>query len=238
MNLSIAESVKLAASYVKLQCKKGNEVWFAPSYLGAAVILQDGELRSACRSAGVKIGVQNVHWSLVGGAFTGEVSPKEVLEIGCDFAIIGHSERRTLFGENDESVNKRLKGAIEGGLIGILCVGETLSERESGATNRVLTQQLRGALLDITDLSKVIIAYEPVWAIGTGKSATPQEVSDAHTFIKDEVKGLTAESVRVLYGGSVKASNFSEIAALPEVSGALIGGASLKIEEMAELAKV
>ena len=186
----------------------------------------------AARGSNVAIGGQNLHWEKE-GAFTGEVSCAMLLSVGCTHVIIGHSERRQYFGETDDTVNVKLKAALEAGLTPILCVGEVLEEREAGITEDVLRRQCARALSKISGrkAGKLVIAYEPVWAIGTGKTATPEIAAGAHLLIRGEVaKALgdeIATNLRILYGGSVKPDNVKSLMAEEEIDGALVGGASL-----------
>jgi triosephosphate isomerase (TIM) len=188
------------------------------------------------RGSAIRLAGQNVHWEEQ-GAFTGEISPKMLRELGCHFAIVGHSERRRLFNETDQTVAKRLAACLRWGLRPILCVGETLEERNKGATTRVITRQLRIALKEMTKdaIEKIEIAYEPVWAIGTGRNATPEQASRVHTTIRRMLKKLfgtkRAEQTRILYGGSVRADNAGELASAKDVNGLLVGGASLKAKD-------
>jgi triosephosphate isomerase len=170
------------------------------------------------------------------GAYTGEVSARMLVELGCRYAIVGHSERRTLFGDTDAIVVEKFAAARRAGLTPIFCVGETLAERESGATEKVLERQVRAltAKCGAQEVAGGVIAYEPVWAIGTGRTATAQQAGEAHAFIRGLVAsqdGRVAESIRILYGGSVKAANAAELFAMPDVDGGLVGGASLVAEE-------
>jgi triosephosphate isomerase len=177
------------------------------------------------------------------GAFTGECSGKQIKDAGADYVIVGHSERRQYFSETDEIVNKKIKAAFRNGLIPIVCVGETLEERERGEVAPVIGRQLAVGLLDLTagEVSRLIIAYEPVWAIGTGKTATPDQVEDVHRLIRFSIStkfgGQTGEAVRILYGGSVKTANSKELLMLANVDGALVGGASLKAPDFIEIIK-
>jgi triosephosphate isomerase len=170
------------------------------------------------------------------GAFTGEVSAAMLRDVGCEFVIVGHSERRALYGENDQLVARKFSAAIARGLVPILCVGELAAERDAGLTNEVVGRQL-DAVLDLcgaAPFAAAVLAYEPVWAIGTGRNATPQQAEEIHAFIRGRISARDATiagSVRILYGGSVKASNARELFAMPNVDGGLIGGASLKAEE-------
>jgi triosephosphate isomerase len=197
-------------------------------------------VRSVIAGSNVKLSAQDCYWEAE-GAFTGEVSPKMLLDAGCSHVIIGHSERRQFFGETDETVNKKIKAAIASGLIVLFCIGETLAERESGSTFSVLKRQIAGGLAGISesDLAKVIVAYEPVWAIGTGKTASDDQAQEAHAFIRAEIKGLyspsAAEGMRILYGGSVKPENIAGLISRPDIDGALVGGASLKADSFAAL---
>lgn len=187
----------------------------------------------------VGIGGQDCYWTNKEGAFTGEVSPAMLKAAGCQWVIIGHSERRQFFGETDESVCKKTVAAIEAGLKPIVCVGELLEERESGRTNDVLKTQFDGGIAPLTaeQFAQIVIAYEPVWAIGTGKVATPEIAEDAHKVIRGLVEAkfgnAAAAAVRILYGGSVKPDNVKGLMAQPDIDGALVGGASLKPEDFA-----
>jgi triosephosphate isomerase len=170
------------------------------------------------------------------GAYTGEISSSMLKSVGCEFVILGHSERRTIFGETDELINKKIKKAIQSGLKSIFCVGETLSQRENGITNTVIQTQVIKGLDGITSeqLKSVIIAYEPVWAIGTGKTATPEQAQEVHLFIRELVannfSSEIADGVVIQYGGSVKPDNAHELLSQPDIDGALVGGACLKAE--------
>jgi triosephosphate isomerase (TIM) len=175
------------------------------------------------------------------GAHTGEVSPSMIKDVGCKYVIIGHSERRQFYGETDDSVNKKTKAAIGAGLAAIVCVGEHLSEREAGNAESVVKTQLAGSLggLTVSDMERIIIAYEPVWAIGTGKTATPEQAQEMHGHIRrtiGETHGSdVADRTRILYGGSVKPDNISSLMAQPDIDGALVGGASLEAESFAAI---
>ncbi len=175
------------------------------------------------------------------GAHTGEVTPGMLKDVGCSYVIIAHSERRQFYSETDESANRKLKAAINAGLSPIFCIGEVLSEREAGSAEDVVETQLNAGLegLTVADMERIIVAYEPVWAIGTGKTATPEQAQEMHGYIRQkvsEIHGKTvAESLRVLYGGSVKPDNISDLMAQPDVDGALVGGASLEAESFAKI---
>jgi triosephosphate isomerase len=190
----------------------------------------------AARGSVIKVAAQNLHWE-DSGAYTGEIAGGMLKEAGCSHVIIGHSERRQFFGETDETVNRRIAAALRHGLVPIVCIGETLEERENGATFDVLRSQLVKGLRDITVVDPVgfVIAYEPVWAIGTGKTATPDQAQEAHAFVRKEVGALLgtelSESIRILYGGSMKPANSKELAGCKDIDGGLIGGASLQAED-------
>jgi triosephosphate isomerase len=197
----------------------------------------------AVASAGgdVAVGGQNAS-DKESGAFTGEVAPPMLLDVGCRYVILGHSERRTLFGETDAAVNAKAKAALAAGLVPIVCVGETLEEREAGRTDAVVSQQVKGSLagLDAAALEGIVVAYEPVWAIGTGKVATPEQAQEVHALIRGLLAGLssraTAGKIRIQYGGSVKPDNAADLAACPDIDGALVGGASLKADDFLAIA--
>ena len=200
------------------------------------------ETSEVIAESGIFLGGQDIYW-LDEGAFTGEVSGKMLKDAGCSFVIIGHSERRQFFAETNESVNKKLKAALANGLTPIVCVGERLDEREAGKTFEVLKSHVEGALrgLSAEDALKIVIAYEPVWAIGTGKTATPAQAQEAHKYIRDLLHKLYTKEVsselRIQYGGSVKPDNIAELMSQPDVDGALVGGASLKVESFSEIVK-
>jgi triosephosphate isomerase len=194
------------------------------------------------RETDIKLGAQNMFWEET-GAFTGEVSCAMLKDCGCEYVIIGHSERRKYFFETDTTVNKRIKAALLGGITPIFCLGETLEEREADKTLSVINTQLVGGLEGISQaqIANIVIAYEPVWAIGTGKTATPQQAQEVHAFIRDWVKNtysLTISSgILILYGGSVKPANISELMKEEDIDGALVGGASLDVASFVEIVK-
>ncbi len=191
------------------------------------------EMTKAAAGSNIKIGAENVHWA-ANGAFTGEISADMLKEYGVEYAIIGHSERRQYFGETDETVNKRTLAALNAGITPIVCVGETLSERENGTTEKVLLKQLTDGLKNVEDITKVVIAYEPVWAIGTGKTATDGQAQETIAFIRKTIGQLfcpkCAEQIIIQYGGSMNAGNCKGLMAQPDIDGGLIGGASLKLD--------
>ncbi len=190
----------------------------------------------------VGLGAQNM-LDKASGAYTGEVAPPMLVDLGCRYVILGHSERRTLFGETDAAVNAKAKAALAAGLVPIVCVGETLEEREAGKTAAVVTGQVQGSLAGLSpaDLEKVVVAYEPVWAIGTGKVATPEQAQEVHALIRGLLGKLAspevAGRVRIQYGGSVKPDNAADLARQPDIDGALVGGASLKADDFLGIAK-
>jgi len=188
----------------------------------------------------LKLGAQNMYYE-ENGAFTGEISAVMLKSAGCEYVILGHSERRTIFGENDQLINKKLKKALTSGLNPIFCIGETLDEREKGITNTIVERQVTEGLKDISanDMKKIIVAYEPVWAIGTGRTATPGQAEEVHAFIRELVKGLysneIAQNLVIQYGGSVKPDNAKELMSQKDIDGALVGGACLKSESFIDI---
>lgn len=190
----------------------------------------------------IKLGGQNMHWER-SGAFTGEISAPQLRDLFVRYVVLGHSERRSLFGETDEIVNKKVRAAHEATLRPIVCVGETLKEREAGKVEKVLGRQLRESLAELSpkELQETVVAYEPVWAIGTGRNATPEQAQEAHAFIRSVLAKLsdstTAERVRIQYGGSVKPENAGELMSQQDIDGALVGGASLDPRSFAQIIK-
>jgi len=231
MHMTAKEAADLAAAMRKgLDPDLKHEVLLAPTFTALHAV------NAVLGGSKIFLSSQDVCWEEK-GAFTGAVSPSQLKDAGCTHAIIGHSERRKVFLETDEVVNKKMKAAIKAGLVPVLCIGETLEERESQKTYRVLETQLVGAFAGITpaEAAKVVIAYEPVWAIGTGKTATPDQAQDAHVFVRKQMERIYgrdyAEAVRILYGGSVKADNIDELMAQGDIDGALVGGESLKADK-------
>lgn len=200
------------------------------------------DVRDAILETNIKLGAQNLFWEDA-GAYTGEISGPMLRDVGVEYVIIGHSERRQFFGETDVTVNKRIKAALAHGLTPIVCVGEVLEEREANKTAEVITTQIKGGLQGFSsdEVEKMIIAYEPVWAIGTGKTATPEQAQEIHKLIRDLIKNMHSEEVaqglRIQYGGSVKPDNIAELISQPDIDGALVGGASLKSEQFVELVR-
>lgn len=195
-----------------------------------------GCIGNAVKNTGIKLGAQNMHWEEA-GAFTGEISADMLLEAKVDYVIIGHSERRHIFGETDEMVNKKVVKALSKKITPIMCIGETLDEREAEETFSVLNRQLEEGIKGVSpeEAKTMVIAYEPVWAIGTGKTATPEQANEAIGYIRNELEKLygsqVSEELRILYGGSVKPNNATEIMNCEEIDGALVGGASLKADD-------
>ncbi len=189
---------------------------------------------------GIKLGAQNVHWEDK-GAFTGEISPAMLKDAGCDYVILGHSERRQFLAETDENVNRKLKAALKAGLIPIVCVGESLSEREAGITSTVVSRQIKIGLdgIDVENAKKIIIAYEPIWAIGTGRTASAADANAVCAFIRLTLTGMlgtpVADAIRIQYGGSVKPDNVDELMSSSDIDGALVGGASLKAADFGRI---
>jgi triosephosphate isomerase len=235
MNKTTVEARDLAANLAPLVSPaKDRDIVLAPTFTALSTVAD------AIKGTNMSLAAQNLHWEDK-GAFTGEISAEMLLDLGCKYVIIGHSERRQYFGETDETVNKKVRQALKKGLLPILCVGETLAEREAGKLAEVIGRQVAAGLKDVAapDMQKVVIAYEPVWAIGTGKTATPEQANEVHALIRGKVKALydagIAEGLRIQYGGSVTPENVSQLMAMPDIDGALVGGASLKPESFAAL---
>lgn len=194
------------------------------------------------KGTNIKLGAQNMYFE-ENGAYTGEISASMLKSVGCDYVILGHSERRAIFGETDEIINKKIKKALSADLLPIFCVGETLEQRENDITKKVIEDQVRKGLSGISEeeMKSIIIAYEPVWAIGTGKTATPQQAQDVHEFIRDLIKEMysskIAENIIIQYGGSVKPDNAETLLSQPDIDGALVGGACLKADSFFEIIK-
>lgn len=229
MHMNIAEAEALASAIVRASIPEDRDVMLAPPYTALAAV---GRVLAG---SPVMLGAQNVCWEEK-GAFTGEISPLMLQDVGCRMVLLGHSERRHIFGETDEMVNKRVAAALRFGLVPVLCIGETLDERESGHTFSVLERQLRSGLKDINPGAgnDLVVAYEPVWAIGTGKTASIEQAQEAHFFVRDLLAGMyeknIATQMRILYGGSVNSDNVDSLMSQPDVDGALVGGAALKAD--------
>ena len=236
LHKTISEATSLVSELIPAVASNQNvEIVVAPVYTALAIVAE------ALAGSNIKLAAQNCYPEPQ-GAFTGEVSPLLLKDAGCEYVIIGHSERRQLFAETDESVNSKALALAESGLGTIFCIGETLEERESGKMFDVLRQQVTAGLKDLTtrQMQTVVVAYEPVWAIGTGKVATDEQAQEVHAFIRGLLAELydpqTAAATRILYGGSVKPGNVDGLMTQPDVDGALVGGASLKAEDFARIA--
>jgi len=232
MNTTVAEAERLVLEMLeRLDNIQGIEKVICPPFLSLVAI------NMMLQSSSVKLGAQNMHFEAK-GAYTGEISPLMLKEL-CEFVILGHSERRWYFGETDEIVNKKVNAALTNKLKPILCVGERLEENESGRTKEVVERQVTAALRGIEPTRDLVIAYEPVWAIGTGKAASGKEAAATIRFIREILAKLwnkrVADEIRILYGGSVTAANIREFVSYPEIDGALVGGASLKAEEFVSI---
>jgi triosephosphate isomerase len=237
LNLLRAGAVELAAALRKgLEGETKADVVVCPTYTSLAAVTE------VLKGSAIGVGGQDLSWQ-DSGAFTGEVSGPMLADLGCRWVIVGHSERRQYFGDTDEAVGKKLRAAQKAGLEPIVCVGERLEEREKGTTKDVVGRQLDGALGGLTkdEMKKLTVAYEPVWAIGTGKVATPEQAQEVHAFIRGRLLALsdaaTAGEVRVLYGGSVTPENVRGLMEKPDVNGALVGGASLKADSFLKIAR-
>jgi triosephosphate isomerase len=231
MNLTREEAKDLAQKIKDgIDPNLKHEVLLAPSFTNLETV------KKVIKETKILLAAQNMFWEEK-GAFTGEVSPIQLKDIGCNYVIIGHSERRNIFGETDEIINKKIKSALKNEINVIMCIGETLTERETGKTYEVLGKQLENGLkeIDKNSISKIVIAYEPVWAIGTGKTATPTQAEEAHMFIREKIKDLydrdISDKIRILYGGSVKAENIDDLMAQKNIDGVLVGGESLKADK-------
>ncbi len=228
MNTTVAEARKLVTELSPVLDKyKGVEIAVCPPFISIITI------KEILAGSHIKVGAQNLYFEDK-GAFTGEISPLMLAPL-CEYVIIGHSERRQYFQETGDLINKKIKAAIKADLKPILCVGEKLDENEAGQTAQVVVSQLSAALVDIKDTHGLVIAYEPIWAIGTGKAATGKQSNETIGLIRNTVASLTdnatANSIRILYGGSVTAENITEFISQPEIDGGLVGGASLKVDQ-------
>jgi triosephosphate isomerase len=235
MNKTATEARELATKLIPLVAGVLNrDIVLAPPFTALHAVAE------VTKGTNLALSAQDLFWEDK-GAFTGQISAEMLLDLGCKYVIIGHSERRQYFGETDATVQKKLRQALNKGLLPIVCVGETLSEREAGKANEVIARQLQGGLANVTaaEMQKVVIAYEPVWAIGTGKTATPEQAEEIHAFIRGKIKSSysseVADALRIQYGGSVTPENVSSLMVMPDIDGALVGGASLKPETFAAL---
>ena len=234
MNMTPAEAERLVVELIPLVKDAACEVVVCPPYVDLALV---GKLLVGTN---IKLGAQNIHWAPK-GAFTGEISADMLLAMGVSHAIVGHSERRQYFGETDETVNKRAKAALDANITPIICVGETLEQREGGMTDTIVSKQTVAALAGFSaeEVVRSVVAYEPIWAIGTGKTATNEDANTTIKVIRDAIAGVygqkVADEVRIQYGGSMNAKNATELMAMPEIDGGLIGGASLKSEDFSKV---
>lgn len=236
MNKSIAEASELARGILRdLGDQTEVDVILCPPFTALRTV---GEVIA---NSPIRLGAQNMHFE-PDGAFTGEISASMLRDLYCHYVILGHSERRQFFAETDAVVNRKTKAAIVANLIPIVCVGETLSQRDAGQTSTVVSEQVRGSLAGLgQDVKKVIVAYEPVWAIGTGRTATPEQAQEVHALIRSVLASMsdsaTAQSIRIQYGGSVKAANAGSLFSQPDIDGGLIGGASLEVKSFVEIVR-
>ncbi|MBP1588794.1 MAG: triose-phosphate isomerase [Kiritimatiellae bacterium] len=237
MNMTVAEAKTLVAGLKpELANFREVEVVVCPPFTALAAV--SAELQGT----NIDLGAQNMHWEK-SGAYTGEVSPEMLRELFCHYVILGHSERRTYFHETDEIVNRKVKAALSWGLHPIVCVGETLQQREAGEVESVITTQVRGSLAGLSprEILDSVIAYEPVWAIGTGKTATSAQAQEVHALIRKILGQMfdpaVAQGVRIQYGGSMKPANARELLSMPDIDGGLIGGAALKADSFIAIAK-
>jgi len=237
LNKTIAEALELASS-LKAELAEINDV----DIVVAPVFTALGPVAALLTGSNISVAAQNCYPEKT-GAFTGEVSPHLLQDAGCRHAIVGHSERRQLFAESDAFINAKIRALLAEGMTAIFCIGETLEEREKGRMFDVLARQVSEGLkgLDAVAMSGVVVAYEPVWAIGTGKTATDEQAQEAHAFIRAQLESLfgeaAAEATRILYGGSVKPDNVDGLMAMPDIDGTLVGGASLKAADFARIAR-
>jgi triosephosphate isomerase len=237
MNNTVGESISLVKELKKLvKDVEDREIIVCPPFTSLAAV--GAELKGS----NIELGAQNMHFEKQ-GAFTAEVSPLMLKEIDVKYVIIGHSERRHVFNEDDELINKKIKSALENGLKPIFCVGETLKEREGGKTKQIVKEQVNKGLdgIEKKEMKNLVIAYEPVWAIGTGKNATPQQAEEVHLYIRELLKSMfddkIAEETVILYGGSVKPDNAKELISQDDIDGALVGGASLDAKKFERIVK-
>ncbi len=236
LNKTVAEALELVTE-LKNQLASVRDVEIGVSPVFPAL----HPVSKRLEDSNIGVAGQNCHWE-DRGAFTGEVAPSLLADAGCKYVIIGHSERRQYFGETDDGVNRKTKAALEAGLVPIVCIGETEEERDTGATFTRVEHQLTNGLggIDAGDLAKIVLAYEPVWAIGTGRTATPDQAQEVHAFIRDKVRQLAgdvADQIRIQYGGSVKPENAETLARQADIDGGLIGGASLKADSFVAIVK-
>ncbi len=237
MNKSVAEAADLASDIKDdLADYREADIVLCPPFTALRAV------SDVITQTHIKLGAQNMHWAS-DGAYTGEISLSMLRDVFCHYVILGHSERRTMFNETDEIVNKKVKAALAGNLCPIVCVGEVLVEREAGSANDVVKKQVTESLAGLgDDLGRVIVAYEPVWAIGTGKVATPAQAQEMHAFIREVLTSISnedvAQSIRIQYGGSMKPANAGELLSQPDIDGGLIGGAALDARSFIEIVRL
>jgi triosephosphate isomerase len=236
MNKTLAEAKALAREIRQgYQETMAADVVLAPPYTALTIVAQE------IQGSAIQLAAQDMFWEKQ-GAYTGAISPVMLSDAGCQLVIIGHSERRQYFGETNATVNKKIKAALAADLIPILCIGETLFQRESNETMAIITSQINEGLIGLSskEINRLIIAYEPVWAIGTGRTATPEQAQDVHNVIRrmlaDQAGAEVAKGLRILYGGSVTPGNIRELAQAPDIDGALVGGASLQADSFLQIA--
>jgi len=231
-SIGLINGIKSEISKLELKC----DLIICPPFTSLQIA------NSLIKDSNIKLGAQNMFYE-ESGAFTGEISAPMLKSVGCEYVILGHSERRAIFGETDDLINKKIKKAIDSNLKPIFCVGETLEERENGITFDVINRQIVEGLKNISvdEINNVIIAYEPVWAIGTGKNATPEQAEEVHIFIRNLIKKIYNEEISnqivIQYGGSVKPENAKDLLSQPNIDGALVGGACLKADSFAKIIK-
>ncbi|MCP4582848.1 MAG: triose-phosphate isomerase [candidate division Zixibacteria bacterium] len=233
MNMVADEALALAKGVVQSAGEFGQtEALVCPPYIWLS------QVNETIKKSTVKLGAQDLFWEDK-GAFTGEISAAMIKSAGCDYVIVGHSERRQFFGETDRTVNKRLNKAVDSGLIAIVCLGENFQQRESGLTSSIISSQFENAFLNFDQFDKVVVAYEPIWAIGTGKTASPEQAQEVHQQLRGllEQKTDKYDTIRILYGGSVKPGNAAELISKPDIDGFLVGGASLKAADFVGIIK-
>lgn len=237
LNKTIIEAVTLTTEIANLVDDISNvEIVVAPVFTALSSV------HNKIQDTNIQLAAQDIYWE-DSGAFTGEVSAPMLKDVGCDYVIIGHSERRQYFGETNQTINKKVKAALSHNLKPIICIGELLEEREAGKTESVIDDHVKGGIVDLTEseMESCVIAYEPVWAIGTGKTATPDQAQEVHSFIRNILKDCysdkLATKIRIQYGGSVKPENAAELMSQQDVDGALVGGASLEAESFAQIIK-
>ena len=238
MNMTQAESQRFVDSFLREIGEITDvEVVIIPPFTALAKVTE-----AVGKAPNIKVGAQNMYWEK-SGAFTGEISAPLLRDLFVHYVVLGHSERRTLFDETEEMVNRKVRAALEANLHPLVCVGETLDQRDKGNVEKILSMQLRGSLAGLKpeELQETVIAYEPVWAIGTGRNATPQQAQEAHAFIRKILREIsdetTADRVRIQYGGSVKPENARELMSQPDIDGALVGGASLDSRSFVQIVK-